>query len=347
MVTGLDLVELQLRTAEGEHLPWSQDQISLDGHAIEVRLYAEDARKGYLPQTGTIVALTLPTGEGIRCDHALVEGGEVTAHYDPMVAKLIAHGPDRKTATMRLRRALTELTLLGVRHNAGFLREVLDHPEFISGDVHTGWLEAESWSSVSSVSAGDVAIAGWLMLRSRGGSGTGWRSSGPARSWVDLHSADARFRVHAAWGSSVSLTVSGCGDGDQAFDFTLVSVTDRLLRAELDGIRRTWRYAHDPLGVLHLQAGAEPIAFVEPVRGASEEEADGDGRVRAPMSGRVVAVSVEVGDRVERGAPLLTLEAMKLQSPLAAPMNGVVSAVHVTEGEQVKGGQLLVEMEGA
>jgi biotin carboxyl carrier protein len=130
------------------------------------------------------------------------------------------------------------------------------------------------------------------------------------------------------------------------FEATLVSLAGGTLRAEVDGVRRTWRFAQDRVGVLHLQgAAAQPSAFVEPLLGATEDAADGDGSVRAPMSGRIVSVGVVVGDHVERGAPLLTLEAMKLQSPIAAPVSGTVRIVSVVQGEQVKSGQILVEIE--
>ena len=289
---------------------------------------------------------SLPDGAGVRCDHALVEGGDVSSFYDPMIAKIIAHGPDRATATQRLRRALTRLTVLGITHNAGFLVGVLDHPDFLSGAVHTGWLEAARIGPVSRVSDADVAIAGWLTLRRRGTGGPGWRSAGLARSTTTLQLGDLVTAVEARFlGSDSLLTVSGIGAGEP-LRVRFVTVAADRLRAEVDGVVRSWSYAWGPDRALHLQGGdGAAWRFVEPRPGVAEDGGGGDGRVVAPMSGRVVSVAVAVGDTVARGDALLTLEAMKLQSSVEAPVGGTVRALSVAAGGQVQAGQAIVQIE--
>ena len=342
-VTGLDLVMLQLRVAEGLPLGVSQADVHLTGHAVEVRLYAEDARRGYLPQTGAMCLLDLPDGEGIRIDHGLTDRSEVSAFYDPMIAKIIATGDDRPMAIRRLRRALTELTVLGVTHNGTFLRDVLDHPDYLGGAVHTGWLEEQDFSGVSGVSAVDVAVAGRLLL---GEVGAGWRSSGPARKAVSVRLSDDVFSVGIAWGvEAVVVTVSDGRDSQDSFTMAGFEVVGDRVQAEVDGVRQSWRYARSG-EALHLQArGRDPGVFTRPSAAATAEDETSDGTVRAPMSGKVITVSVAVGDVVSRGKVLLTLEAMKLQSPVESPVSGTVSAVRVSPDEQVQSGMVLVTVE--
>ena len=341
-VTGLDLVALQLRVAEGAPLGIAQEDVVLRGHAIEARLYAEEPRRGFLPRTGDILLASMPRGEGVRVDHAVPVHGEVTAHYDPMLAKVIAQGPDRATAVRRLRRALTRLTLLGVEHNAGFLAGLLEHPEFLSGDVHTGWLESLDPPAVKPAARLDVAVAARVFL----GRGGGWRSAGPSRSSSTLFAdTEERFDVRCEQeGDVVTVTVSGEAAED-TFRLSSVHLRTRRVHAEVDGVRRSWSFARRGDGEVIVQRpGGEPVRFTKAVPGAGAAEAEGDGAVRAAMSGKVVSVAVSIGDRVSRGDVVLTLEAMKLQSPLEAGVSGAVSAVRVASGDQVSSGDVLVEI---
>ena len=342
-VTGLDLVALQLRVAAGEPLGLAQDDVSLTGHSVEARIYAEDPRRGFLPCTGPVLEVVLPRGPGVRVDHGLDRRGSVTAHYDPMLAKIIARGDDRGHALRRLRRALTQFRLIGVGHNGPFLAGLLEHPEFVSGDVHTGWLEGLEPPGVSPAAAVDVAVAGWAMH----GRGGGWRSAGRARSsFALLADTGERFEVVVSTAAGC-LEVSVSADGEALTRCAVRAVHTRGSRwiAEVDGVQRTWTVVRVEGGV-HVQApGRAPVLFTRPVPGATDDEAAGDGDVRAPMSGKVVSVGVAPGDRVSRGQVVLTLEAMKLQSPLEAAVDGTVSAVSAAAGEQVQAGAVLVAID--
>jgi geranyl-CoA carboxylase alpha subunit len=325
-ITGLDLVEWQLRVAAGEPLPLAQEQLRFEGHAVEARLYAEDPYAGWVPQTGRIAGWR-PQDAAIRIDHGIAEGGEVTPYYDAMVAKFIAHGRDRGDALRRLAAALEDVPLLGLRSNGGFLRDLVRHPDFVAARMTTTRLD--EW-----LAAGEPLLQ---------------RPAPPEWAW----------RVAAAWragaGGERPASVAG-------FDVTLdCQGTQRTLRAPvegvavlaaaegwmrvlIDGVLRRLRFADDR-GVLHLAADGAVFAFDEPSPFPSTDAAGDPRRALAPVAGVVAHVSVAPGDRVEVGAPLVCVEAMKMELWLHAGAAGTVKAVHVRPKDPVAAAALLVELE--
>ncbi|MES2897538.1 MAG: biotin carboxylase N-terminal domain-containing protein [Pseudomonadota bacterium] len=318
-VTGVDLVEWQIRIASGEPLPLTQDQIKLTGHAVEARLYAENPAGGFLPSIGTLEHFHLPD-DLIRVDTGVEEGGEVSPFYDPMIAKLIAHAATREGASDLLAQACSEVEVWPVKTNAGFLARCLDHPDFIAGEVDTGFIEArlEALASQPLPSQAALAAAATAVIM-----GDDRLTNEPASPWHEL----VGFRANAAPCDTVRLYLDGQGhDGS----LSLEELTDNVLLTD-DG------------EVVVFDAGE---AFVltrrPPVKDAAH--AAGDGGVRAPMPGKVVAVSVAVGDMVVRGQALLTLEAMKMEHALTAPYDGEVESLSVSVGDQVTEGSILARL---
>jgi len=345
-VTGIDLVEWQIRVARGEALPWRQEEIALDGHAIEVRLYAEDPAQGFLPQTGRL--LRWRPAPGVRVDHGLAEGQGIGADFDPMLAKLIAHGPDRDTARRRLIRGLEETEVLGLRTNKAFLINLLRDEGFARGDATTAFLEREfaGDASLAPVAPGaDVlALAAFICAARRGGASDpesprfGW-GNGP-RPVVRFRLADAGA-VHEV-GVSFRRGVAGLELVHGGGVLEAVTLEPGLCRYRRDGVDGRLAFAFDG-AVLHLEGFA-----LRDVTHAPAEVADtrGDAVLRAPMAGTVVSVAAAPGDAVEKGQVLAVLEAMKMEHPLRAGVTGRVGAVSVAAGMQVKARQVLMEIEG-
>jgi acetyl/propionyl-CoA carboxylase alpha subunit len=312
-ITGLDLVEWQLRVASGEPLPLTQDQITLNGHAIEARLYAEDPARGFLPSTGPLTHFRLPAG--VRIDSAVEAGGAVTPYYDPMIAKLIAHAPDRASAAAGLAKASRGVEVYPVRTNAAFLARCLAHADFIAGAVDTGFIEARAAELIAPAAAPAEAIAA---------AARAWPLAAGASPWDGL----AGFRINAAAGYEVRLEDAG---GVHAVQVDPATPGPALATARIDE------------RVVAFLDGAA-FAFTAPVAGSGAGEADGDGAVRSPMPGKVVAVHAAKGDAVKKGQPLVTLEAMKMEHVLTAPIDGVVGELAVKAGDQVSEGVLLAWM---
>uniref|UniRef100_UPI00286A73A0 ATP-binding protein n=1 Tax=Phenylobacterium sp. TaxID=1871053 RepID=UPI00286A73A0 len=318
-VTGVDLVEWQIRIASGEPLPLTQDQIQLNGHAVEARLYAENPACGFLPSIGMLEHFHLPD-DLVRVDTGVEEGGEVSPFYDPMIAKLIAHAPTREGASDLLAQACSEVEVWPVKTNAGFLARCLDHPDFIEGDVDTGFIEARLEALAAQPAPSDAALAAAATAVILGDDRL---TNEPASPWREL----TGFRANAAPCDVVRLYLDG-----RPLDASLSveELTDNVLLTD-DG------------EVVVFDAGeAFVLARRPPVADAAH--AAGDGGVRAPMPGKVVAVSVSIGDKVTRGQPLLTLEAMKMEHALTAPYDGEVESLVVTVGDQVSEGSVLARL---
>jgi 3-methylcrotonyl-CoA carboxylase alpha subunit len=364
MITGLDLVEWQLRVASGERLPKRQDELRIDGHAIEARIYAEDPDRGFLPSTGRLVHLVPPAaGEGVRIDTGVDEGDSITPFYDPMIAKLIVHGSDRAQALSRMREALAAYRIVGVSNNVEFLGRLVATPSFANAELDTAlierehdrlfpagtevpgdvWLlaafaEAERASSAARAAAprGLAATTPWATLDA-------WRLNGQA--WwrmgfrVDeaMREVDAVARPDGAWDFSVDgrrLRATGrrtprgeveATVGDRRIVGAVVAQGGRR-HVFLGG--RTWTLTvADPLGV----AGGE-----------HEEEGTG---LRSPMPGKVIALLAAPGAVVAKGSPLLVLEAMKMEHTISAPHDGTVKSFRFAAGDQVDEGVELVEFE--
>ena len=371
-VTGLDLVELQLRVAAGERLPLTQEEVRFEGHAIEARLCAEDPGAGFMPQSGTL-ALWSPA-EGIRADHALRDGAEVPPHYDSMIAKLIAHGPSRDDARRRLIAGLGATAALGVRTNKAFLADCLDHPVFAAGRAGTGFVAAhgpEAADGANGVGAEEAraAMVAAAILRAGPGLRLTHGYSAPmrlARGGAELRPAvralrDGRVEVEMGGAPPLSLRVLGrervrgrvpaCEgvpggfSGGEGLPGSAPVRETASVALELDGAARR-ALLLEAEGRIWLELDGrvhdwEDLTFAPAVSAAA---AGGDGRLRAAMNGAVTAVNVAVGDAVAAGQVLAVLEAMKMEHAHASPVAGRVTAVHAAPGMQVSTHAVLVEV---
>ncbi len=343
MITGLDLVALQFDVAEGKPLPLAQADVRLEGHAIEVRLYAEDPRKKFLPQTGAIHLFAAAAGEGVRVDHGLAQSGVVTPFYDPMLAKIVAHGADREEARRRLIAALQDTVLLGVTTNKEFLLDVLDTLAFVRGEATTEFIDRHMQTAPPpAVDFETLAVAAALFCDR---DGKGWHSSHwlmhPLKLWIgetekNLHSA----RDGAFWNVT--------GEGESAKLRILEKTQDRL-RYEMGGHIRSLRFARID-DTLYLDFGRGGLKIEDRTFAPPEAaEAAADGILRAPMNGSVIAIRVAEGARVARGDIVAVLEAMKMQHEIVAPANGTVEKIAVRPGAQVatRDPLVIVKMESA
>jgi 3-methylcrotonyl-CoA carboxylase alpha subunit len=362
MVTGLDLVEWQLRVAAGEPLPLTQEQIALSGHAIEARLYAEDPERGFLPSTGTLAHLRLPApSEAIRIETGVRAGDRVTPFYDPMLAKIVAWGPDRVEALRRLHAALAATEVVGPATNLQFLTRVLHHDSFQGGGVATAFVEDHAADLLAPAPPPDdwaLAIASlWLLCRQRQDSARVAASSAdPHSPWhrVDgwrLNDVGHQTLRLRAGGEPVAIDARVDGDGwrlrigERELSGAAELADDGALEVELEGER--WRAGVVALGdQLHLLSphGRFQMQRVDPLAIAAGDDEVGD-VLTAPMPGRIVRQLIAAGDRVGRGAPLLVLEAMKMEHTIVAPGDGRVAALRYTEGDQVEEGAVLLDFE--
>jgi propionyl-CoA carboxylase alpha chain len=353
-VTGLDLVREQLRVAEGEALGFGQEDLRIHGHAIEVRLCAEDAEKNFLPTPGTVQVWEAPAGDGIRTDSGIESGSEIGIAFDPMMAKIIAWAPTRREAAAKLARALEATRVQGIVHNRDFLVSCLRSPEFLRGETDTDFIAKVKPNPTRAIDESELhaaAIAAALHDRDRrlrkmrilktipGG----FRNSVMPPEQVSYTFRDARL----------NLTYRPVRDGD-----IMVTVNERPCRVvEFDvnecGIDLAIdgrRCRHSVLAAAEkrfIHSAAGDIELAELPRFPAPERAEQRGGLKAPMPGKVMSVMVAEGDLVERGQPLLVLEAMKMEHRIDAPRNGTVKTVNVTAGDQVANGATLVIMEQA
>jgi acetyl-CoA/propionyl-CoA carboxylase biotin carboxyl carrier protein len=344
LLSVLVFVDLQVRVAAGERLPFGQDDVRLDGHAIEARLYAEDPARGFLPQAGTVLGLREPAGAGIRLDSSLAVGAVVGTDYDPMLAKVIAYGPDRETARARLVGALGHTAVLGVPTNTAFLRALLADPDVVAGRLDTGLIErrGQALTAADPVPPTAYAAAALALLVESEPAGPvvdrwdvpdGWRLGEPA--WTVR-------RLQAAGGEPVTVRVRGrsraaqvrVGDADPVPASAIRDGGE--LAVTLDGVTSRYAVVHAG-GDVWLAANGRVAAFREHERlHSAAEGAGGDGVVTAPMPGTVTVVQAAVGDQVEAGTPLLVVEAMKMEHVLTAPVAGTVAELPVEAGRQVR-----------
>jgi acetyl-CoA/propionyl-CoA carboxylase biotin carboxyl carrier protein len=350
LVTGLDLVEWQLRVAAGEPLGFGQDGVRTDGHAIEARVYAEDPARGFLPTGGPVLALAEPALPHVRVDSGIAEGMNVGSTYDPMLAKVIAWGPDRESARRRLDGALADTVLLGLTTNIGFLRALLADPDVVAGQLDTGLverrLEALAGHDVPDEVLAAAGLERLLALSPAGPAADPWDIPG---GWRIGEPAWAVWRIETPGRDPVEVRVRGtAADAEVCVgEAGPVRAAARWDGAALqvDHAGRTHRYAHARDGdVLWLGRDGHTWALTEVDRLAAarhEAAAVGGGPVRSPMPGVVLAVKVTEGERVSAGQPLVVVEAMKMEHTLTAPIDGVVSDLPARAGAQVKVDELL------
>ncbi|MBO9648966.1 MAG: biotin/lipoyl-binding protein [Variovorax sp.] len=357
-ITGLDLVEWQLRVAAGEPLTIQQSDVRLDGHAIEVRLTAEDVPAGFLPQTGPVLRWRPPVdGHDVRVDHGLLEGGAVSPHYDSMIAKVVAHGPTRDEARRKLLRAMEHCVLLGLPSNQGFLADCLADAVFADGkEVHTGFVQAQFGAAINERATPDartIALAAFGSLAA-GMRGSALRIGGsalgqqPAR--LVLAQGTARWEVRLlAQASQWQATVRRLDKEEAVHAFALRgaewSDTDRTaLSVECDGMVERSVLALQADAV-HLFHAGRAWSFERVSERKSRVAEGGNGAVTAPLTGRIVDVAVREGDTVQAGQRLVVLEAMKMEHTLTAPIEGVVAEVCAQAGGQSSKGALLLRIE--
>ena len=338
-VTGIDLVEWQLRMAAGEPLALEQDRIALSGHAIEARLYAEDVPKGFLPATGGLTHLRFPNGA--RVETGIRPGDTVTAFYDPMIAKLIVHGATRDEALARMRAALAATEVAGSATNHAFLRKLVAHPEFTSGDVDTGLigrdLDALAAPPVPCSRAQALAALAALGLNGETGALPGFSLWEPLRHRVCL--------LHGEESAAAEVLVSGNGRFEVHVGRSAHLVERRGGQWWVDGAKTDATVWHDEAEI-HVFWGNGYSFIIPDVSSAGAGTGEGGGDlIEAPMPGQVKSVHVRVGDEVARGDRLVVLEAMKMEHALAAVRDGLVAEVLVGEGGQVDAGTLLIRME--
>ncbi|MGZ9931067.1 acetyl/propionyl/methylcrotonyl-CoA carboxylase subunit alpha [Streptomyces sp. NC-S4] len=369
LITGLDLVEQQIRVAAGARLGFDQSEVTLTGHAIEARVCAEDPARGFLPSGGTVLALSEPDGGAVRTDSGLTAGVPVGSTYDPMLSKVIVHGPDRPTALRMLRAALADTVILGVQTNAGFLRRLLAHPDVVSGDLDTGLVERDLPSLLPEGVPDEVYAAAALLAQGTGAlprtpvlnRRTGWDVARPdQQGWVDPFDAADGWRLGGtpAWTvhhfrlpgtDPVEVRTRTTGSGTELALAAapalgrIVSRTPDTVTIELDGVTHRFSHAASPEGTwLGRDADSWHVQTYDPVvanlSGAGRAGAD---TLAAPMPGTVTVVKVAVGDKVTAGQSLLVVEAMKMEHVISAPHAGTVTELDVIPGSTVAMDQIL------
>ncbi len=330
-ITGQDLVEWQLRVASGERLPLKQEDLRINGHAIEARLYAENPDAGFLPSTGTLHTLRFPdmAEDRARVDSAVEERDEISQHYDPMIAKIVMHGATRSDAIARLTQEWDAVCVWPVKTNAGFIGRCLAEPDFLQGAVDTGFIgsRGDQLSKMPPPSAAALTRAARQFMQLLASSSP--IAIRPAHVWASPWARLEGFRVNATSNARVSLRYNG-------------------ERIEIAPVGHAIRWgAHDGDAFVVFERGEAYAFTLDTGECAEGEAAVGDGVILSPMPGKIVAVHVKVGAKVKKGDALLVLEAMKMEHMLTAPFDGKVSELKARAGEQVSEGAMLVKLEGA
>ncbi|MHC8319465.1 acetyl/propionyl/methylcrotonyl-CoA carboxylase subunit alpha [Pseudomonas sp. GB2N2] len=350
LITGLDLVAWQLHVAEGLPLPLRQEQVQLNGHAMEVRLYAEDPTQDFLPQTGHIVAWEPALQGGVRIDHGLIEGQSVSPFYDPMLGKIIAHGATREEARRTLLRAVQDTVLLGLPSNQRLLASLLENPHFISGEFGTGFIPAHFADHPCLhpyvPSAEELAIAAALFYHSSAQvhrtALAGWRNNAsvPLHYRIGLEDQDWPVQVNAVPGQAYRIEVAA-----QSLELNIIHCDGRWATLEIDGIRQRHAYRLEA-AQLWLFTGPGSLCLEDRTQALVSSQASvSSGTLKAPMDGAIVDVLVAEGSTVSKGQLLVVLEAMKMEHPLKSGIDGVLKRLQVRVGDQVKNRQILLEVE--
>ncbi|HEX5299261.1 MAG TPA: biotin carboxylase N-terminal domain-containing protein [Streptosporangiaceae bacterium] len=349
-VTGLDLVELQLRIAEGEPLPPQAREARIGGHAIEVRLYAEDVAAGFVPATGPLHRFSIPAAPGIRVDTGFRSGSVVSPHYDAMLAKVIAHGRTRAGAARRLARALAQAEIHGVTTNRDLLTAILTEPEFLAGGTDTGYLTRHEPAALAAAAAPGAAAARVHALAAALARQAGNRAGAPVlgtlpSGWRNVFSAPQRVSYTAA-GQPREVTYRLRGDrvtaevNGEPVEALVLGATPDQVDLEVDGTRRVYR-VHQAGDGTYVDASDGASALRETPRFGDPTKLAPAGSLLAPMPGLVLRVLAEPGTAVTAGQPILVLEAMKMEQTVSAPAGGVLAELHAKAGDQVSTGQVL------
>jgi geranyl-CoA carboxylase alpha subunit len=353
VVTGLDLVEWQLRVAAGERLLLEQHQVVFSGHAIEARLYAEDPRESFLPQSGILIDWRPASGDGVRVDHGLAPGQRVSPFYDPMLAKVIAHGRTREEARRRLVKALEDTVALGLTTNRSFLIAMLRHPSFVAGEATTTFIDRYFSAGNDAVRRPQpdlrtLALAAVLLFEARTraaanevGAAQNWSSTGIAMWPLRLTLGDIH---HPASIMAVRTNVYLVALGKDMVELSVEERSEGAIRLTAMGLQQTAHFAlHE--GVLHLDLNGVTVTVRETVlESGGPARRDGSSRLLAPMNGAIIGVYAKRGDCITKGQRIVVLEAMKMQHEICAERAGTIDKVLVKPGDQVATRQLLVEL---
>ena len=355
MITGQDLVEWQLRVAAGEPLPLSQDAVVMNGHAVEARIYAENPRKKFFPSSGKLQRLRPPAeGPHIRVDSGVREGDEVSIYYDPMIAKLIVWDTDRAAALRRLRDGLERFEIAGLQSNVDFLAAVAGHPAFVGGDVHTGFIDSHQDDLIPAVGeASDQVLAlaaldRLLKRRAEVRAGDphspwarvdGWRLNDDGHDTLHFDDGGKQIEIAVRYPAGGGF-LFGLPGGDMSAYGELDA--DGRISADLSGLRLMATVVRDNGDLTILTGGRSySLKYLDPMA-IVDVELQEEGRITAPLPGKIVQVMVEAGATVKKGDALLVLEAMKMEHTIVALVNGTVDTVHYAEGDQVVEGSELI-----
>lgn len=363
LITGLDLVAMQLRVAAGDTLSISQEDVTLTGHAMEVRLYAEDPGANFIPQTGLLNLWQPASGDGIRIDSGIQQGQIVSSFYDPMLAKIIAYGENREEARRRLVRAVEDSTLLGIKDNRAFLASILRNETFIEGEATTAFIgeDFNQDASLQSLKAQEkeVALAASILCALSSGlsAGTGWQNNRTGSRVIKLSCEDQTFELGlTAIENTITVEFASTSvDEEQVVvpkqTIKIIEQSENTLKYLCDDVVRTIAYSQtqgegEALGCdqLHLAATYGNLTFTDISLQSAKKNKGGSDQVLASMDGGMVDVMAKVGDVVEVGQTLAVLEAMKMEHPLKAGVAGTITEVLVQAGDQVKGRQKLIQI---
>ncbi|WP_422020043.1 acetyl/propionyl/methylcrotonyl-CoA carboxylase subunit alpha [Pyruvatibacter mobilis] len=357
LITGLDLVALQIKVAQGEPLGLTQEDVTLSGHAIEVRLYAEDVAGGFLPSTGTVDLWLPPSGDSVRVDAGIATGLEVSPFYDPMIAKIMAHGPTRDVARQRLIEALRRTGLFGPKTNRDFLIDALGRPAFAQGEATTAFID-ETYTAddladpAPSPEITAAAAAIFYMLESNEAQARAFAVDDELMNW----SSTGRLATVYRFGTPEEpedVTVIAAGPdayqvamGDASHDVCLLDADPARCRLKIDGVTHDVIFDAPETGVLHINMADRTCLMRNLYAFAgAEDDSAGGGRILAPMHGLILEVHVREGQAVTKGETLAVLEAMKMQHQIRAEADGTVTSIRCTAGAQVPAGDVLVEID--
>ncbi|WP_428481840.1 acetyl-CoA carboxylase biotin carboxylase subunit [Pyruvatibacter mobilis] len=357
LITGLDLVALQIKVAQGEPLGLTQEDVILSGHAIEVRLYAEDVAGGFLPSTGTVDLWLPPSGDGVRVDAGIATGLEVSPFYDPMIAKIMAHGPTRDVARQRLIEALRRTGLFGPKTNRDFLIDALGRPAFAQGEATTAFID-ETYTADDLADAAPspeitaAAAAIFYMLESNEAQARAFAVDDELMNWSSTGHLATVYRFGTPE-EPEDVTVIAAGPdayqvalGDTSHDVCLLDADPARCRLKVDGLTHDVIFDAPETGLLHISMADRTCLMRNLYAFAgAEDDSAGGGRILAPMHGLILEVHVREGQAVTKGETLAVLEAMKMQHQIRAEADGTVTSIRCTAGAQVPAGDVLVEID--
>jgi 3-methylcrotonyl-CoA carboxylase alpha subunit len=353
MITGLDLVEWQLRIAAGENLPLTQEQVPLNGHAIEVRIYAEEPEKGFLPSVGRLAYFKTPAPSAhVRLDTGVEQGDEITPHYDPMIAKLIVWDHTREAAIKRMLNALAETRIVGVGHNVNFLSRLVNHAAFREGRVDTGLIERERTTLIPTATELPkeifeiAALAQVAAEREQAAQSSspwsiadGWRINGSQNRTLQFSAGEQTATV------SFRYTPTGYVVGDEPARVQRTSDSELRITIGQRHINTAVVKSGEQMHVF-LRGQQHVLTYVDPLVHAGEDE-ETHGGLTAPMPGKIIALLAEPGAEVAKGAPLLVMEAMKMELTVFAPSKGKLVSYLCNAGDQVKEGVPLLDFQAS